>query len=119
MDLVQLADNSDATASVTIATSTLNLRQQRVEGEERMEKGDEEDEVTEEAGDQMRDTDWEDEDIDVFKIDQRFTGGDMEAERQRALELLNSYESQPFNDSPVIADSTAIFRDRVMEAWNM
>jgi hypothetical protein len=63
--------------------------------------------------------DWEEnDDMDMFRLSQRFAGDDAEMEIQTALELLDSYNSEPLDDSPDVEDATAMVRDRVMGAWN-
>ncbi len=105
--------------------SDLNLPQERVEDEDEAPEEVDENEMTEEIVEEQIDImatdyyDWEeDNDMDTFRISQRFTSDDAETEMQRALELLNSYNSQPLDDSPDVEDTTAMARDRVMGAWN-
>jgi hypothetical protein len=106
---------------MAISISFLNLPQERVEDDGGATEGVDEDETTEEAAEQMdmMGTDWEEnDDMDMFRLSQRFTSDDAETEIQKALELLNEYDSQPLNDSPDVEDTTAMVRDRVMKAWN-
>jgi hypothetical protein len=108
---------------MAISISVLNPPQERVEDEDKAPEGVDEDESTEEAVEQIDIMatdyyDWEENnDMDMFALNQRFAGDDAETEIQEALELLNSYNLQPLNDSPDVEDTTAMFRDRVMEAW--
>jgi hypothetical protein len=108
---------------MAISIFDLNPPQERVEDEDEAPEGVDEDESTEEAIEQIDIMatdyyDWEEnDDMDMFRLSQRFAGDDAETEIQEALELLNSYNSQPLSDSVDIEDTTAMARDRVMEAW--
>ena len=98
--------------------SDLNLPQERVEDEGEVPEGVNKDETTEEAVEEQIDImatdyyDWEeDNDMDMFRISQRFISDNTETEMQRALELLNSYNSQPLDNSPDVKDIIIIARD--------
>ena len=42
---------------------------------------------------------------------------DLESKRQRALEAMKLYGSQPLNDAPMIAEGTRVNRERTWVKW--
>jgi hypothetical protein len=89
------------------------------ESEDGEEEADEQDDVDDDVDDDVGMTDdvSDGEDVDIFHMHHRFSGNS-EAQRRYACSLLQSYAAQSLDDAPMVVKSTAIFRKRIMEAWN-